>query len=76
MKTLKRTTVYLDYKLHRAVKLKAAQVHKSVSDLVREALLVSFQEDVADRAALRKRRHEPSRSLKTVIRGLKRDGLL
>lgn len=73
---LKRTTVYLDLKLHQAVKMKAVQAHSSVSDLVAEALRLSLKEDAVDLQAIRDRIKEPSRSYEAVLKDLKRDGLL
>ncbi len=73
---LKRTTVYLDPKIHRAIKIKAIQVNKGISDLVNEALKFSLKEDAMDLEAIKKRAHEPSRSYEDVLKDLKRDGLL
>ena len=72
----KRTTIYLDPKLHQAVKMKAVQMHMSVSDLVNEAVRLSLKEDAVDLAAVRDRAAEPSRSYEAVLKELKRDGLL
>jgi len=41
----KRTTVYLDPDLHKALRLKAIAVSKSVSDLVNEAVRESLKRD-------------------------------
>jgi plasmid stability protein len=38
MSTSRRATIYLDADLHRALRLKAAETDKSVSDLVNEAV--------------------------------------
>lgn len=72
----KRTTIYLDPKLHQAVTRKSAQMHISVSDLVSEALRLSLKEDAIDLAAARDRVAEPSRSYEAVLKDLKKDGLL
>lgn len=73
---LKRATVYLEPKIHRAIKMKAVETDSTVSDVVNEALRLSLREDAIDLAAIRSRAHEPSRSFEEVIRDLKRDGLL
>jgi hypothetical protein len=73
---LKRTTVYLDPKLHRAIKMKAIQLNAAVSDLVNEAVRLSLKEDAIDLKAIKDRVHEPSRSYEAVLKSLKRDGLL
>ena len=72
----KRTTVYLDPKLHQALRMKAIQMHSSVSDLVNEALRLSLKEDAIDLEAIKGRVNEPSRSYEAVLKDLKRDGLL
>jgi len=72
----KRTTIYLDPKLHQAVKMKAVQMHLSVSDLVNEAVRLSLKEDSTDLNAIRDRVAEPSRSYEAVLKDLKKDGLL
>ena len=72
----KRTTIYLDPKLHQAIKMKAVQVNSNVSDLINEAVRLSLKEDAIDFQAVRDRRHEPTRSFEEVLRDLKRDGLI
>ena len=72
----KRTTIYLDPKLHQAVKMKAVQMHKSVSDLVNEAVRLSLKEDSIDIAAIQDRAAEPTHSYEAVLKNLKKDGLL
>ena len=73
---LKRATVYLEPRIHQAVKMKAVQTDSTISDLVNEALRFSLKEDAADLQAIRERKREPSRSFEAVIQDLKRDGLL
>jgi len=72
----KRATVYLDARIHRAVKIKAVQTDSSISDLVNEALRLSLKEDAIDLQAIHDRAHEPSHPFEDVLRDLKRDGLL
>ena len=72
----KRTTIYLDPKLHQAVKIKAVHMHVSVSVLVNEAVRLSLKEDALDLAAIRDRVAEPSRAYEAVLKDLKKDGLL
>jgi hypothetical protein len=71
-----KATIYLDPKLHRAAKVKAATTGRSLSDVMAEALRVSLAEDAIDLEALRTRRREGAQPLEAVIRELKRDGLL
>lgn len=72
----KRTTVYLEPRLHRALRIKAAEVDSSVSDLVNEALRLSLKEDAIDLQAVKDRSREPSRDFESVLKDLKRDGLV
>ena len=71
-----RTTLYLDPKIHRALKVKSATTDRSISDIVNEALTESLREDSIDLEAMRKRAKEPSRAFEKILVELKRDGLL
>lgn len=53
MGSAKRATVHLDPDLHRAVRVKAAETERSVSELLNEALRQSLAEDAEDLAAAR-----------------------
>jgi hypothetical protein len=70
----KRATVYFDSELHRALRLKAAETDRSLSDLVNEAVQLSLAEDAEDLAAFRKRGREPNVPFEDVVRDLKRRG--
>jgi plasmid stability protein len=70
----KRATIYFDEELHRALRLKAAEADRSVSELVNEAVRQSLAEDFEDLAALADRVREPDLSFEAVVRELKRDG--
>ncbi len=72
----KRSTIYLDSRIHRALKLKAAQMEATVSELVNEAVRLSLKEDAIDLQAIQDRTHESSRPFEDVLRDLKRDGLV
>ncbi len=71
-----RTTVYLNPKLYRAAKVKAALTDKSLSDVVNDALVLALREDEADLAAFPERGKEPSRPFEAVLKDLRKDGLL
>jgi len=71
-----RTTLYLDPKIHRALKVKSATTDRSISEIVNEALVEALREDAVDLAAFRKRAKEPSRPFEKILAELKRDGLL
>jgi len=72
----KRATIYLPSEMHRALKLKAAAVDRSVSDLVSEAVRLSLAEDAEDLAAFEKRSRERSLKFENVVRALRRRGKL
>ncbi len=72
----KRATVYLDSNLHRALKLKAAETDKSVSELINEAVRLSLLEDAEDLAAFKERAGEPNLAFEAVLKDLKRRGRL
>jgi plasmid stability protein len=75
MKTnTKRTTVYLDRQLHRALRIKAAETEHSMSELVEQAIEVSLAEDSIDLAAFEQRKKEASLAFEDVVKRLKRSG--
>jgi hypothetical protein len=71
---VKRVTVYFEADLHRALRLKAAETERSLSELVNEAVRRALGEDADDVAALRAREGEPAFSFELVLRNLKRRG--
>lgn len=76
MSLTKRATIYLDADLHRAVRMKAVEIEKSVSDLVTAAIRQSLAEDADDLAAFRDRAKEPNLDFQAVVKGLRRRGKL
>jgi len=70
----KRATVYFDPELHRALRFKAAETERSMSDLVNEAVQLSLIEDADDLAAFKDRVNEPSFPYEDVVADLKRRG--
>lgn len=70
----KRATVYFDPALHRALRLKAAETDRSLSDLVNEAVRHSLAEDAEDLAAFDERVAEPDLPFESVVKELKRSG--
>ena len=76
MGTARRATVYLDADLHRALRIKAAETDKSISDLINAAVRLNLAEDAEDLAAYRTRAKEPNLDLEKVLRDLRRRGKL
>ena len=72
----KRATIYLDPELHRALKLKAVQMDRSLSDLVSEAVKESLAEDAEDLAAFDSRAGEKTLDFAQVVQDLKKRGKL
>ncbi len=71
---LRRSTVYLDPELHRALRLKAAETDRSISELVNDALRSALAEDADDLQAFDERASEPDLLFETVVKALKADG--
>ncbi len=72
--TQKRATVYFDSFLHRALRLKAAETDRSISELVNEAVKAALAEDVSDIEAFELREKEPDYAFEDVVKDLKRRG--
>ena len=73
----KRATVYFDPELHRALRVKAAETDRSMSDLVNEAVQLSLVEDAADLAAFEDRMNDikvAKQAIFEVVKDLKRRG--
>ena len=70
----KRATVYFDPELHRALRVKAAETERSMSELVNEAVQLSLTEDADDLAAFEDRVNEPNLPYEDVVKDLKRRG--
>lgn len=75
MKTsTKRSTIYLDSELHKALRVKAAETEHSISELVNDAVRYSLAEDSIDLSAFEERKNEPLLSFEGVLKKLKKDG--
>ncbi len=73
---IKRATIYFDPDLHKALRLKAVETSRSVSDLVNEAVREALSEDAEDLAAFEERADEPLISYEEMVKRLKKDGRL
>jgi hypothetical protein len=72
----KRATVYLDPKLHRALKIKSAQIERTMSELINDAVRLSLAEDYEDILAIKNRKKKTNLDFKDVLRDLKNSGKL
>lgn len=70
----KRATIYLDPALHRALKIKAADVSSTISDLINLAVRDSLSEDQQDLAAFEERKNDPLISYESMLKELKKNG--
>jgi hypothetical protein len=62
--------------LHKAIRLKAAHTHRSISDVVNDAVRYSLREDQQDLAAFDERVSEPTMSYEALLKDLKAHGKL
>ena len=70
----KRATIYLDPELHRALRLKAFDTGRSMTDLVNEAVRMTFREDQEDLSAFEERVKEPEMTYEALLKDLKAHG--
>jgi len=70
----KRTTIYFEPELHKALRMKAANTERSVSDLVNYAVRQALREDQQDLAAVEKRADEPTITYEALLEDLKAHG--
>ena len=70
----RRTTIYLENDLHKALRLKAVESSRTVSALVNEAVRESLAEDAEDIAAFTDRVNEPLISYDEMVTKLKKNG--
>jgi hypothetical protein len=74
MTPAKRSTIYFDPEIHRALRLKAAAMDIPISDLVNEAVRQTLSEDAGDLEVFEKRRREPNLDFEGVVRAMRRRG--
>lgn len=70
----KRATIYLDPIVHKALKIKAFETSRSMSDLVNSAVREALAEDAEDFSAFEERANEPLVSYDEMVKRLKKDG--
>ena len=73
---MNKATLYLDEAVHKALRLKAAETHQSMSDLVNDALRASLAEDLDDLQAIKKRQREKTIGFEAFLGQLKQDGVI
>ena len=70
----KRATIYFDPNLHKALRLKAVETSRSVSELVNEAVREALSEDADDLLAFEQGADETLISYEEMVKRLKKDG--
>jgi hypothetical protein len=70
----KRSTIYLEPALHKALRLKSVETSRSLSDLINDAIRAELAEDATDLAAFDARKKEPTVSFEDFVKELKRNG--
>ena len=71
-----RTTITINDKLFRALKMRAAETDESVSSFVENAVKCQVLEDLEDIADASKRKNEPEYSFNELVEQFKAEGLL
>lgn len=72
----KRSTIYFDPAIHRALRVRAASTQVSLSQLVDEAVKLLMREDQEDLAAVAQRAAEPEMTYEALLADLKQHGKL
>jgi len=76
MDETKRTTIYFDAEVHRALRLRAAASNRSISDMVNEAVRMTLAEDADDLKDVDQRQTESSSSFEEFVTSLRDSGRL
>lgn len=72
----KRSTVYLEPTLHRALRMKSIETSRSLSDLLNDAVRNELAEDADDLGVFDARKNEPTLKFEDFVKELKRNGKL
>jgi hypothetical protein len=72
----KRTTIYFEPEIHKALRLKSVVSERSISEMVNDAVRHLLAEDADDLAAFDERADEPSVDFEDFVKKLKRSGKL
>ena len=71
-----RSTVYFDPDMHKALRLKAAEENRSISEIINEAVSLLTAEDAEDISDVDARMSERSIGYAEFVKSLKADGIL
>jgi plasmid stability protein len=70
----KRSTIYFEPEIHRALRMKAAHTGRSISSLVNEVVQRALSEDQDDLSAFEERASEPTITYEDLLNDLKAHG--
>jgi len=71
-----RSTIYFEPSVHKALRIKAAEESRSISDIIHEALGLLASEDAEDIADFDARIGEPNVGYAEFVQSLKADGII
>jgi hypothetical protein len=71
-----RATIYFSPDIFKAVRMKAAATHRSLSEIVNEAVKETLAEDAVDLDAVKLLREDPEMTFESFVSGLRRRGTL
>ena len=72
----KRTTIYFEPEIHKALRLKSAVSERSVSEMVNDAVRTSLAEDAEGLAAFDDRAREKTIDFEDFVKKMRRSGKL
>jgi len=72
----KRSTIYLNPEIHKALRIKALETSRSMSDLINDAVKEALAEDAEDLTAFEERKDDPLISYEEMVKRLREDGRL
>ena len=71
-----RSTIYFEPSVHKALRIKAAEESRSISDLIHEAVSLLASEDAEDIADFDARIGKPNIGYAEFVQSLKADGII
>jgi hypothetical protein len=71
-----RSTIYFEPSVHKALRIKAAEESRSISDIIHEAVSLLTSEDAEDIADFDARIGEPNIGYAEFVQSLKADGII
>ena len=75
-KRTKKTTIYFEPSVHKALRTKAAEESRSMSDVIHEAVSLLVSEDAEDIADFDARIGEPNIGYAEFVQSLRADGII